>query len=206
MPGPYGTGLLDDFNRANEDPIVTNWTVPTFSDETTGPANWDNQLDFGPGSAHYDLAEYGPDCEAWIKVVALSFAAVEIRARIQGEGGAVASGSYYAMRINASNEWNLRKLVAGSASDLTSLASFSMAPNDQIALACRGTSIEAWHKPAAGSWTMLGSVTDSAITAAGPLGMWSNDGSCNCDDFGGGNTEATPTFRGTQRRGMAAVS
>lgn len=190
MPGPNGTALLDNFNRADEFPIATNWTTPSFSDGATGPDLVNNVGDFNPGAAHYDLATFGPDCEVWLTAT-LTFGSIALRARMSGVGGVLAGGSYYQATFDVSGQWILRKVVSGSTTDLTDLTAFTWTNGDQVGLVCNGTSIQAWRKPAAGSWAMLGSQTDSSITTAGYLGVSSDDGGCTIDDFGGGTLGQT---------------
>lgn len=195
MPFP-STGVLDNFNRADETPIVTNWTTPMYSDEATGPDNWNNQMDFRAGSAYYDLFEYGPDCEAWITLTTPPpLGEFNLRARIQGEGGVHGSGSYYWARFvfaAGTYDWSIRKRVSGVDTIINAGASTTLVSGDGVGLECIGTTIAA-YKRSAGTWSQLGTATDSAITALGFIGVHSDDGGCNADDFGGGAVVEAPS-------------
>lgn len=189
------TGILDTFDGADETPIVTNWTTPMYSGESSGPDRWANLADFTPGSAYYDIAEYGPDVEAYATIdTKPGVGTVGLRVRIQGEGGVLTSAaSYYELRWAADNSWSLRKRVSGTEEELKN-GTRSYTSGDKFGLEVISTTISFYHF-ASSSWSLVDSTTDSDVSLAGYIGIWSDDGGCNLNDFGGGTISSGRTYK-----------
>jgi hypothetical protein len=186
------TPLLDDFNRADELPIVGNWTSPTFSNESDTEL-YQNRLGTNPGSAYWDVSTFGPDCEVWIELSVLPNigGSAALRARIQGVGGLSSASSYYALLIydDASvRKWKFAKVVSGTFTSLTADQDFpeTLTAGDKVGLQCIGTTLKAYWNHATNGWTLLGTITDSSITAAGYIGTDQNESVTHFDNFGGG--------------------
>ena len=95
--------------------------------------------------------------------------------------------SMYFLQVTPSKQlWDLRKKINGAAS--TSMKTFTapFAAGDSAGLQLTGSTITAWHESGS-SWTPVGSVTDTAITAGGYIGFTLGDTTVRGGAFGGGN-------------------
>lgn len=94
----------------------------------------------------------------------------------------------YFLRVTPSkNLWDLRKKLNGGGS--TSIGTFTapFAAGDSAGLQLNGSTITAWHESGTGSWTAVGSVTDTSITAGGYVSFTLGDATMRGGPFGGGN-------------------
>jgi hypothetical protein len=83
-------------------------------------------------------------------------------------------------------------LIGGTETKISSDFTTIPAAGDDFGISCIGSTISGWYRPAAGSWTLIGSVVDTAVTGTGYIGWWtdSTDKAWVFDDFGGGNASA----------------
>lgn len=198
VPSAYPvTALLDDFNRADESPLAGNWSTPInvsgASAAISGNGVITNSTPPAGVSAYWDLAQFGPDCEAWITVSADldTNENFSVFARLKDVGTDNYDG--YQVGINAaSNEIGIGRRDNGS---YTNLGSVTVTPSvgDSVGIRCVGSRIEAWHKPVGGSWTLKVAATDTTYAAAGYVGfdMYTEDFTTKLDDFGGGTLPTT---------------
>ena len=187
------TGLLDNFNRADELPIASAaWTSPAYSAGTYGEqalAVFSNQLaanGAGNATGYWDLTQFAADQEVWMTVATKPvFGSAHLLARMQGVG--TASATMYVWRLETSGQFDLYSVVANTANFLTS-GSFTYTSGDQMRLTCQGTTITGWHKPVASSiWRPITSTTNSDVTGVGYIGVMANDSQQRLDNFGGGS-------------------
>lgn len=194
MGYPTNTTLLDNFNRSNETPATTNWLSPSYSGEATGFNLASNQIDFavGGGAACYNVRPYNADCEVWAKIVQVPASGyVEIRARMQGVGGPVAASDYYSVRLNSDFSLETFVVVDNTPTSI-GWASQSFSNGDRIGLRIVGNMIVSYYGNGAGTvWQFRTVAIDTSITSGGYIGLASNDGAVNVDDFGGGNITYT---------------
>ena len=191
------TSILDNFNRSNESGIgagAGTWTSPVFSGDGD-IALTSNQIVFvGWDSAYYDAAQYGPDSEVYATVTATSATGTEIvcRHNPSGVGGGVYNYMLHTSRTVMEFYWTHN----GTQTQLGASVSVTIADGDSIGLEAVGSTLTAYHKPAAGSWTSKGTRTDSSITAAGYVGIAGNGS--NVDNFGGGTISGGGTLQALQ--------
>lgn len=172
----------DDFNRADADALGSNWTEETqdwdiVSNKAratlpgTSVAYWSGA--FNPASADYD-----------------------VQGLVQKTGDVGASGligrrtgadTYYVLYINTFSQLLvLSKIVAGVETELgTFNGGYANNTDYTIKLSMSGTTIKGFE----GGVERI-SVTDSAISAIGKPGIWSDDDGALSDDFLVTGTEA----------------
>ncbi len=71
-----------------------------------------------------------------------------------------------------------------------------MSAGDSFGIQMIGSTITVWYKAAAGSWTSLGTRTDTTYNNIGHVqfGIWSTVAGATYDNFGGGNVRAGDTI------------
>lgn len=157
---------------------------------------------------YYNAATYGPDCEVYVtlaaKATAGDYASFTLDGRISSPDSGANIDSYeleIVMREGNANVGIARiwKYVNGSFSQLGSDITTTVNAGDSFGLEIVGgatTTIRYYRKPAAGSWGLADSRTDSSspITAAGNLALGAYEstivGTLTLNDFGGGTVVA----------------
>jgi hypothetical protein len=186
------TSILDNFNRANED-LTTPWlnwplvndNLHVISNEVGVPTSISQGNLYG--------ISHGPDVEYYITIRALP-----------PEGGGfsltwrqsttTSTDTRYFLDVNrvagANNDTlNFGKAIAGSyTTDIGGAINLGLdlAIGDAIGIEMIGSGLTVYHKPSAGSWTSVGTRSDSSITSAGYGGIFMNQLDNKLDDFGGG--------------------
>lgn len=188
------TPILDDFNRANESPLGRWWSAsPVYN--TVGLARVvSNQCQAVSGDAHPAWAlSYPPNQQCYVTIAnwpASSYLQVACRGTRWNSAGF--NNDYYSVRATqSSNAFALFKTVNDSDTQLAT-TTLAMAAGDAIGISTVDTTIQAYHKPAAGAWTLIHEVTDSALSGGGQIGVLFLN--ATLDDFGGG---AIPIAAGT---------
>jgi hypothetical protein len=185
------TSILDDFNRANENPLSGggNWTISGTFDAPwqllsngvigTSGAN-ENQMAY---SAAGDLT----DCEAYATVVTVPTAG-NVVGVICRQDPSVNTGKNYYDCLYVAGTGILIDYYDSTGTTHT-LATYAQVVNvgDSIGLSVIGTTLTAWYKASGGSWVSLGSVTDTNLSH-GYIGITGFPlfGGGKLDDFGGG--------------------
>lgn len=182
------SSVIDNFTRADETPIATNWTTPMFTGDSAGPDLISNQADFTPGTAYWDVTSFGPDMEAYFTIINKPpSGSISVRVRCQGVG--TATKTYYEVRWwGDSDEWYLYKMVANTETQIAT-GTRSFASGDKMGLEVIGNVIRFLHY-SSGAWAQVTSQNDSAISGAGYIGFGSDDGGSIVDDFGGGTVSS----------------
>lgn len=193
------TSILDDFAGSAENPIATGWSGPWWEEwsstqaRRTGGGEATGQSGGNLGSSYWDLATFGPDSEAALKVGTINWntgdsAFVGVRLvnigtdttdgymlRLQWQGGS-GSDEFHIYRLDD----NVRTLLGASFTSLT------FTSNDLFGLEVIGTTLKGYFKDSAGSWTEKLSRTDATYSAAGRIAMALEGDLTNVDDFLGG--------------------
>jgi hypothetical protein len=193
--GPV-TKLLDDFNRTNNTgPPSTNWTrMPLAPTGTTtnlllsgqqAAATASNSADF------WNAAQFGPAAEDWVTVAAKPAGDSEpviLGLRVQSASATTASGyfGYFINRSTGTDQYKITIRVNGvDAGTLASATGPELSPGDRLLFRANGPSLELW-RGSGGTWTLLLTATDTRITGAGSLALWTRNTVVRLDDFGGG--------------------
>lgn len=208
--------LLDDFNRANVDPIDGNWSTldtPTGTLKIVSNQVQNTTAGAASGAAYWNAATFGPDLEAYYTMAVTPSASVsyEIMSRIQSPGG---SGVWDGYSIDITN--NVLSVLIWTNATPTTLAgatvSATPAAGDKVGMRIYGSTIEAWmYDASAATWLFVATATDTTYASAGNvgMGMFNSDGGI-IDDFFVGALGSTPIPGGTRRawtsRGGSAVT
>lgn len=187
------TGLIDNFNRADENPLSDGglWTTAIFVGHSALQV-LDNQVVpiAAAGSGYRNTATF-TDVEVFATVSVLGEDDTEIfvlMGRIVSPGTAGVDGYGVALEPRASGDAIvLYRFVDSIATGINSILQ-NVAVGDSIGLRVEGTTVEVWWKPSAGAWTFLFSGTDATIVGPGNIGIYI-DFHINFrgDDFGGGS-------------------
>lgn len=182
------TSLLDDFNRANADPISGTWTTPIGLSGGAGAIEIvSNQVAGRAGDGMWDLTTYGPDLEAWFTMVDKPG---------NGLGGIFAYGRMSTL-TNTANGYSVDFRVTGGTDTIriirydagsgTVLDSTGQTFNagDGIGLEIIGSTIKMYRRDT-GVWGEVFSFVDATYSAAGYIGLGKLPDSTAQDDFGGG--------------------
>lgn len=193
LPAPVDfpfTNTLDDFNRANENPIANGtWGGQLF----VGDANIEllsNQArgtGASTGGNHGWLTQYGPDCEVYLEIVSISGEdSVQVFARLSAIGGSFTGYSVRA-RAGATNNLLVLRWDAGSPTIIATLPQ-TVSDGDCFGLRLVDDLIEVYYKDVSISsdWFLLGDVTDASYADAGYLGLYTFNNVNVIDNFGGG--------------------
>lgn len=201
------TGILDDFNRADEGPPPSaNWLDPLIGGggAASGAEVFSNEcrahhLD-GNGVAYWN-ASIGPDCEGYFTISSLPALGVDyvyLEVSVRATRGAsywVGTGytlgvTIYMDGINTAASWVLRRFDNATTTLLSNgVIASGFEEGVKIGISAIGDAISGYYCPSGGAWTLIDSVTDATYAAAGMLEFCiQNTGLSGTmiDDFGGG--------------------
>lgn len=190
LTGPYGTPLLDNFNRADEAPLAGNWTttlqaggaevkiiskhIETYNSPPAGTGAWWSARPFAA-----DQAAYARILGAFTGTDSLS-----VYVRLADMGSASVTG-YRA--VAAVGEVKLYR--QDGASTLLVQTGATWAAGDLVGISAVNNTLEAWQGRD-GVWTSLVTYVDTVYNRAGPIGFGFSTATqtgVQIDDFGGGN-------------------
>lgn len=184
------TGILDNFNRTNANPLDGNWVngfwgdnnMKLVSNALMGAVN-------GWNGAYYNTS-YGADQECYITLTTKN-ATLSLILMVRSGGTLTSSPNGYAFYVSGTTG-SIRRVTSGSGTTLG--ATFTVAPASGVkyGISVIGDTIAAYENTA-GTWTELASRTDSTYTEAGYLAIEVNPNSDIWDDFGGGEYVAPVT-------------
>lgn len=198
------TGVIDDFNRANETPlsVAGAWATPVFISD--GNFNLTGNQLVDPSAAwrsiYRDTPTYGPDSEVFITMPTLPTTAVELVARLQNPNTGSCLG--YMMDVTPGGAWGVYKITSNIQNQIGVNATQAVANGGSVGMEVLGsnpTTINGYYRPPAGSWSLVITRSDSTSphTAAGFIGLAANlgiAGGQSLDDFGGGTVvTSTPS-------------
>jgi len=184
--GPYGSPIIDNFDRADGDPGV-DWVAPFWTGEAK-PSISGNRIDAGgyPQTTWKAMRRAVPlnheNCEVWAVPSSTSFMNLYARAAslIYPSGGGYQVSclfpdgyEYIKRKINGTD----LRLAGGWEAGQSALSG-----SPPIALSCIGSLLEAYYWDGA-AWVLKCSVTDTYWAGAAYLGM---DITGTLDNFGGG--------------------
>lgn len=191
------TSILDSFTGADQNPLAGNWTKATygtFNDlkrvsnaVTTATSNSNDCLDY------WNASDFGPDVEIYITAASVSSDTFILLGARYTSGG----NGYKIDWDNGTSRVRVWRDDAGVRTQLGANITQSMSNGDSIGMSIIGSTITIYYKASGGSWTSIGTRTDSTYTSSGrlQLGMWLFSSGETIDNFGGGtiNHIATPS-------------
>lgn len=189
---PTQTTILDNFNRANEDPL-SGWDSPAagfarltlVSNQAATPAAGDSGAVFGnPANT------YGPDCEAYATFSNLA-SGNYIGVILRGKDYASGSPDFYycGSRLTANGWFTYRVDNANYVQLGTDQSGAAPAVNDKFGGDIIGTTLSTYSYTS-GAWNTRVTNTDSTYAAAGGIGLQTNKSGAFADDFVGGTVVA----------------
>lgn len=184
------TGILDDFNRANENPlsnggkynlIAANTALQVVSNQCTGTGASVN-------AARYNVSSFGPDSEAYMTVTTVPGTSyVRLWLRFTNPG---ASETGYMMQwSNDANGCRLFKMTSQDTyAQIAQNAAATYVNNDVIGFEAIGSQLTAYK-----NGTSVVTVADGTYATAGNIGIGINGTTGIVDNFGGGTRVASDT-------------
>lgn len=178
------TGVLDTFNRANENPLAAPWAGPVIP--------FTNVLKIVSAKCVADTAAgemyrgaYGADEEAYvtISVLPVTFTPLYVYVRLANPNTASLDG--YAFFYADPGDYRIFRIDNNVLTSLNTFSSTTLASGDGIGLEAIGTTITI-YKRIAGVWSSVGAVTDATYAAGGAIGLAINDTTGAVVNFGGG--------------------
>ncbi len=208
MGGFASQPILDNFNRANENPLSDSgqWTkVPVFggggnlqliSNQVTGTVVLGNNAMSFSGAGTFG------DLDVWATlghVPAGTYAGVIARQNVTSVIG-TGQNCYQLLSVPSSNEILLQFVNLGGGVTFVGSWPITTGDGDAIGLRCVGNVLTAYYRPAGGAWQLLGSVTDNNAPWAGYAGLITNNTTTRLDDFGASLPGGTDRIIKTARK------
>jgi hypothetical protein len=195
------TGVIDSFDRADEDPLSDGGKWSIGPDDFGGTnnlrvnANLCKQGGATSSNGYRNDQDYGPNSEVYVTLSVIPGTAVVLYLRLANIGAGTTDG--YAVYFNFSGTDDAlicrvdNDSLVGLGSAIVPPAPFAV--GDKLGLEVIGSTVAAYVFQS-GSWTQLGTRTDSTYTAAGKIGLRLADSGANAvvDDFGGGTVVGGP--------------
>lgn len=185
--------LLDDFNRANEDPLSKSGAWSSLMATTTMEitSNQAAQLDVATTGFSAWFTPFAADQACAITIATLpvdtdDFVFLGVRTAIGPTSG---NSTGYGARFYpaaASSQFQLVTFTSGTFANLGT-ANGTISAGDSVGLAVIGDRLEAWHKPSAGAWTPILGVTDETFRQPGCVAFGVRDNEARLDNFYGGS-------------------
>lgn len=192
------TGIIDNFDRANEDPVTGNWSNNLFG---TGfgcqiSSNLLTKATGNPGNGcWYNAATYGAAQEVYATMPNatghVSTSALRLVACLQNSVG-TSTTQGYGLRVKKEDAANdIIQIVSfngESFSNIGNQISQEVDNGDQVGIRIVGdNTIELYFNDAGAGWSLIDSITDSTYTCANTyLGAYIRSNTFEFDDLGGG--------------------
>lgn len=180
------TGILDDFNRADESPLVggTNWGDRNAAGDLKLASNKVQGITGSTtlNSRYWTPSTFGPDCEAYITVSTLPNADYfRLWLRLQNPGAAGETGYMMQWENNANGLRIFKETARETYTMLVQDAAARFVAGDQLGFEAISTTLTVYK-----NGTSALSTTDATTSAAGNIALGIRSNTCTGDDFGGG--------------------
>lgn len=192
------TGILDNFNRANEGPPPSaDWTdiangLEVFSNQVRGDSlsvyNW----------SCWDTSTFGADCEAYFTMVdtpGTGACGVSLRCTTLLEASIDGYLAWYTHGGGVGSETRVYEILNGGFTQIGSGDAFAGANGDKIGGEIIGTTIKVYVDDGGAGWAVNSTETDNTYGSAGYIGLRYFSNSYDADDFGGGTLAVGPTAK-----------
>ena len=186
IPPAFPTGLVDDFNRANQYPPGSLWLGSTrangmqvLSNQLANVAdNWDG--------IYWDSAVVA-DPEVHVSVVTVGASGKYFQFQLRRVW---ATDTSYVFSFSPTSVEIYRRIAGGDVLIASNYA-LTIAAGDTVGASIVGTAVKAWHRSGSGALTAVATATNSEITAAGVVSLYTNGGWI-VDDFYSGPPPSPP--------------
>lgn len=182
------TGLLDDFNRADEGPPPSASWSNIGTDGIQVISNEVGSNGSGFRRSVFDTT-FGPDCEVFVTITVKPGApqgfAIYLRNK---ETGDTATWDGYKLQLqdqSGTDKWEIYRIDNGAKTKLGSTLTLEFNVSDRFGLEAIGSTLKAYHDTGTGFSEVM-SRTDSTYGAAGTIGAGQRDITGRFDDFSGG--------------------
>ncbi len=215
MPAFPNTSLLSSFAGPDEDPMLEGglWNGSTIRTATAArvPCSMASHFLRRSGAGGVTVSEsvfatqYGPVQESWITITTVGSSGQEfdLSYRVTNEGTSTVRCIQMAYEQGAGTaNWNWYWLNNITFTLIGSASTQLVSSGDSIGGRVDGNTYESWYKPAAGSWTLLGSVSDANVQGAGKLAATITGTVFRMQTLGGG----TPATYQTPHRGVGIAA
>lgn len=181
------TGILDDFDRADEGPPPSPSWTDTWLQGGLRVVTSECANNAAGGDAYWNPSTFGPNAEVFttINVVQAFYLGVRLTTPTP-----VAVDGYFVYYLGGN--WTISRIDDGSFTQLGAAASAALSVGDGAGLEADGSSISIYNRDG-GAWSLLTSRTDSTYATAGYIGLGCDSTSARADDFGGGTIEEQAT-------------
>lgn len=186
------TDVLDDCNRADENPLGGSWDAPLYTG-TTGLKLVSNKIaaiNNAVSSAFYTSIYNSLHHEVYVTFDDLGGASADVVCCASNMGG---TATDYFLHAQAA-EFHLGCLNDG---DLVFqvVIPYAIAAGDSFGLRRRYTTLEVWHKPAGGSWHLVYTMDDNTHMIDGRIGLVMANSTQRFSAFGGGTISSRPRIK-----------
>lgn len=205
------TSVLDDFNRANENPLSQggNWPGPTYSGLSTLQLLSNVVGSTGADGSRYRTETFGPNSEAFLTVSTLGTASghyVGVEVRVATPNTATIDTYEVAIEWGGVS-WNavtVYEVTNGSFAQLGATITQSWTAGDGLGEEIIGSGANniTVYRRSGSTWSSLGQRSDATITAAGNISAVIGSTTPRIDDFGGGTIVVSAAAR---RRTLVGV-
>lgn len=173
--------MLDDFSGT-----LSGWTTPAYGNQalliTAGQVGSNVA---GWGSGQWNAGTVGPDSEAFVTLATTGANGQEIGLHVRDSASGSSRNNYQVNIVWNTGAYILYRCTGTTFTNLKS-GTRTLAAGDGLGLQMIGTRLALWHKPGAGAWTEVDSVTNGDHTVAGSIGLEVFGNTARLDDFGGG--------------------
>lgn len=184
------TGLLDAFNRANENPLTGALGSGPIIPAAPRLQIVTNQVtSVGATGSAYTGTSYGPDAEAFctVAVKPTNTNAINLALRLVTPNTASWKGYWLSVKAQAGTDtWEIYRVDNGT---FTLLGSTVTGPEftagDKIGFQATGSTLTGFAFQAS-AWSQIIQRSDATYGAAGPIGVQIDDTTGAIDDFSGG--------------------
>jgi hypothetical protein len=191
-------GIIDNFNRANQGSAGggpgLSWAGSWGTNGWQVLSNQAVNLKGGWDGIFWNKATPA-DQEAYVTIAGLGAAGGLLQIWVRRDN--VADTGYYlqlAPVAGANDQLSLFRRIASADVQLGATdASKEFAVGDSVGLQVAGSTLTVWYKPSAGSWAQVFTQTNTEITAANYVGLYSNVVGWIIDNYGGGDASAIST-------------
>jgi hypothetical protein len=194
------TGILDNFNRANEGPPPSaSWTGAISGNAATNAwvvtSNVAAGNRAGGSTCWWNPGTFGPDSEGFATVTTKQanggYFGIFLRLQSPGSGAWDGYGLYYTTVAGGSNDrMEIYRADNGVETLLGAAVTQEVAVSDQFFANAVGTALKI-HQ----NGTERVSRTDATYGSAGYIGLFMSDATGRIDDFGGGTVVTASTVR-----------
>jgi len=172
---PDSTQLIDDFNRANENPMGGNWTQFDTDGGTGNLQITSNQVarTTASGAAYYNVQTCPADCDVYFTVAIVGTSRVFVRMNDLGN-----NGDGYAARGISTGNTNVYRYDNGTGTQLGATCTQTVSANDELGVRAEGTNITSYLNN-----TAICTRSDATYSAAGFAAMQTSNSGDRLDDF-----------------------